>query len=454
MSTYTLGRACWIVRKLDGSAGRRAVFDDVVRKNRVVRFFYTIYENAPELLKYVLLILYGLKCYLSVNWRGPGNSDLAFFASYPNERVVIGHLRHQLRGFDCGALAISRANCFGPDALRDLPFYLIALPRLVRVARRLVRRFPFMPACRIFSTVAYYARFRRLLARHDTKAVFIANHYSPECLALAVAAHRSSRKVLFTNHANATWNTGYVPPLYSDLAAVTSQAVLDVYAQHSGRPIDAVFVPLALPHKPMRAGVDRRGAITVGVFLTALTNMERLQALVTQLEADPKIARILIRQHPVKVVNEDLSELCREHGRAQETGGIPLNDNIEQCDLAICGNSSVTIEILRSGVPVLYADGLDGTAYDANRYVMHGLILPLPARLDAAVFQFVERFYGDPGWLKVMRYFDAGYQQDEAAMYARLAEAVQRVVRPTPARRAATAADRGAAEPAYPLPVS
>jgi hypothetical protein len=53
-----------------------------------------------------------------------------------------------------------------------------------------------------------------------------------------------------------------------------------------------------------------------------------------------------------------------------------------------------------------------------------------------------------------MRYFDAGYQQDEAAMYARLAEAVQRVVRPTPARRAVTAADRGAAEPAYPLPVS
>ena len=77
---YSLGRASLIVRKMDASAGRLSVFDDVVRKNFYVRFLYALYAKCPGFLKTTLLIIYGLKCYLSVNW-GPGpEGEVAFFA--------------------------------------------------------------------------------------------------------------------------------------------------------------------------------------------------------------------------------------------------------------------------------------------------------------------------------------------------------------------------------------
>ncbi len=302
--------------------------------------------------------------------------------------------------------------------------------------------------------MTYYVRFRHLLERHDVKAVFIANHYSPECLALAAAAHRSGRKVLFTNHANATWHEGYLPPLYSDLAAVTSQAVLDTYQKNSSREIGAVFVPQVSAQRSMRSQVEPKEPVTVGIFLTALTSMTRLSALIGQLESDPKVGRIVIRPHPVMVVNEDLSDICVEGGRVENAGGMPLYDNIELCDVAICGNSTVTIELLRGGVPVFYDADLDGLSYDYNGYVKHGLVLPMPSVLDRPALQALDRFYGSPSWVNTMRYFDAGYQREEAEMFRRLNDALHRTVHSSASVDVRARPRRPAADAPYPAGAS
>lgn len=449
MSAYSLGRACSIVRKLDGSAGRRAVFTEVVRKNPIVKFCYVLYGNAPEFLKSLLLLLYGLKCYLSLKWAGGGSCDIALFASYPNERAVLDRLGARLEGhlggLRRGRLSIGRANCLGLEALRALPGFLAAAPRLYRLAGKHARRFHFMPACRAFSTVAYYLRFRRLLAAREPGAVFIASHYAPECLALAVAAHGAGRKVVFTNHANATWTKGFVPPLHCDLAAVTSQAVLDVYRAHSDRPFEAVFVPMAIARRPLRARIDFSRPITVGIFLTALTRTDRVHALLRQLEANPRIGRILIRPHPVRAIKEDFSGICAAAARSSESGHLPLSENIAACDLAICGNSSVPIEILRAGVPAFYDAALDGGPYDFNRFVELGLLPVLPARLDPAAFDALAAFYGGDAWARAMAYFDAGYRSDEAAMMRHFGARLQALLAPAgPAPALAPAGEAGA----------
>ncbi|MEQ8354222.1 MAG: hypothetical protein RH942_01685 [Kiloniellaceae bacterium] len=406
-----------------------AIFADVVQKNIKVRFFYDIYERVPVFVKSLLLLIYGLKCYLSIGWRRAGTADLAVFASYPNEHVAIRHVLHHVRSVTVGEMAASKRNCFRLSAFRALPAYLVSAPRLLRIARMLARRFHFMPACRIFSTMTFYARFLQLLERPGVKAVLIANHYSPECLALAAAAHRLGRKVLFTNHANATWDEGYVPPLMSDLAAVTSQAVLDIYRQHTGTDIRAVFVPLPAPQRPMQYAFPPAQPITVGIFLTALTNMERLGNLVTELEQIPNLAGILIRPHPAKVIKEDLSGLCARDERIRETFGMPLDENIQLCDIVICGNSTVTVELLRGGVPVLYDASLDSLPYDYNGYIKRGLVLPAPLQLDASVLQAAGAFYGGPSWVGTMRYFDAGYLQDEDAMLEGLDDTIRELTR-------------------------
>ncbi len=437
---YTLQRACWIVGKLDSSAGRLSAFDDVVQKSAKVRLAYQFYENAPHWVKALLLQLYGAKCYLSLVWASSGDADIALFASYPNERVAIDHVRRRLHGRSIAELAVATRNCLGLPALLALPGCLAAALRLHRLARRLARRLHFMPACRVFSTLAYHLRFQRLLEEHDVSAVFIANHYSPECLALAAAAHRSGRKVIFANHANATWEAGFVPPLHSDLAAVNGQAVLDIYTRSSGKAINAVFIPPASPQSPLRARIDSRDGLTVGIFLTALTNMPRLRSLVQELTDNPKVRRILIRPHPVTIINEDLSDLCTPGGAVEDMSGTLLFDNARDCDLAICVNSTATIEILRGGAPVLYDSGLDRCAYDYNGYLKRRLVPKLPDRLDGAALESVSRFYQDPAWAGVMRNLDASYGQDEAAMFERLNLAIAETV--TARSRAAAPAPR------------
>lgn len=425
---YTLGRACWIVRKLDSSPGRLSVFEAALQKSAKIRLSYQFYEKAPLAVKTLLLLAYGAKCYLSLKWATSRDAEIALFASYPNERVAIEHLRAKLPGRDFAELSIATRHCFGLSALTALPACLAATLRLHGLARKLARRLHFMPACRTFSTAAYHLRFRRLLQEHDVAGVFIANHYSPECLALAVAAQRSGRKVIFANHANATWEAGFVPPLYSDLAAVSGQAVLDVYRRASRRAIDAVFIPPASPQRPLRSDLDPAAPLTVGIFLTALTNMDRLRSLVAQLQENPSVRRILVRPHPVKIVNEDLSGLCSANGGVTDVSGSLLSDNARDCDIAICGNSTATIEILRGGAPVLYDNALDRCGSDMNGYVKRGLIPALPGRLDKAALQGVARFYSDPAWCDVMGYLDASYGRDEAAMFDGLNAAIARTL--------------------------
>ena len=425
MSAYTLGRACWIVGNFDSSEGRQAVFADVVRRSVAIRSAYRLYDRVPAFIKPYLLLLYGLKCFLSVNWRAAGPSDIVCLAAMPNERTALGHVRRHIRGLRLGDISLAKANALRLQSLAALPRFLACARRLHRIARRLSRRYPFMPACRVFSTAAYYTRFRPLLDRCEARAVFIANHYSPECLALAAAAHRCGRKVLFTNHANATWRQGYLPPLYSDLAAVTSRAVLATYQKNSTAEIAAVFLSHASCQDPLRSAVPLGRTITVGVFLTALTNMERLQALLGLLAAQQRVERVLIRPHPVQLVNEDISHLCRPDGRIEDTGDTPLAENIGLCDLASCGNSTVTIELLRGGVPVFYDAQLDGLSFDYNGYLKGGLVPALPDAFDTAALQSLRGFYGAPDWVEAMRYFDAGYQQDEGTMIRRLNDAIQ-----------------------------
>lgn len=457
---YSLGRASLIVRKMDASAGRLSVFADVLRKNFYVRFFYALYAKCPGFLKTTLLIIYGLKSYLSVNW-GPGpEGEIAFFASYPNERVALGHLRRNLPDLSDAELTISRRNCLSWDALWALPAFLACVIRLWPLAARLARRLHFMPACRVFSTTAFYLRFGRLLKQRRAQAVFIASHYSPECLALAAAAHRQGKKVLFVNHANATGDKVYAPPLHCDLAALTGQGMLDAYTQNGGRPVNAVFVPPASPQAPMRNHFNPEGGLSVGIFLTALTDMARLEALVAQLLENPRVARVLIRPHPVKLIKEDLSGLCTPDGRVQETAGTLLIDNVSLCDLAICGNSTVTIEVLRGGLPVFYDAALDACGHDLNGHLRRNLVPPLPERLDEAALEAAEAFYDDPEWLGRMRYFDASYRGDEAEMFRRLAVGIRETLQDsglaplllTPAAAAPPAQDEAQGEAAAEVP--
>ncbi len=80
---YSLLRSCNIVRKTDDSAGRMMVFKSVLRNSRKIRYSYTLYQHAPSAVKAALIVLYGLKCYLSLAWGEMAGSNWCFLLPIP-----------------------------------------------------------------------------------------------------------------------------------------------------------------------------------------------------------------------------------------------------------------------------------------------------------------------------------------------------------------------------------
>lgn len=283
-----------------------------------------------------------------------------------------------------------------------------------------------MPACRIFSTVTYYKRFKQLLDDH-TKAVFIANQYSPECLALATAAHQAGKKVLFTNHASAAGDTGYVPPIYADLAALTSQAMADLYRLHTPTPLDVVPFTLSEPQVPMRAVSRNDHHLSIGIYLTALTNVTRLQEIISHWSSLANIGLVFVRLHPAEVVKADLSKVFA-YQIPVEISTCQLGTDIDRTDIAVCGNSTVAIEILRGGRPVIYDHQLDQLAFDYCGYAKQQLVLPYPETLDDSIFELLQEHYFNGRWKHAMRYFDFSYQQSEGSIVDAFAQEVTRLL--------------------------
>ena len=399
----------------------------VLRNSRSIRYSYNFYQHSPGAIKAALVVLYGLKCYLSLFRRRNCEALLVYFASYPNEIRVLDHIRNNLQAVAHNEITISLRNCFRFAALTEIVAFLPASTRLYRFAKRVVRKHEFMPACRIFSTVAFYMRFKRLLDE-EVKAVFIACQYSPECLGLAAAAHQAGKKVLFTNHASATGETGYVAPLHADLVAVTSPAMADLYQRHTPHQLDIVPITISEPQQPLRALNRDSDALTVGIYLTALTDEARLQEIIADWSRFPSIGLVFIRPHPAEVVKADLSGITGTRVPVEISTRIPLREDIARTDIAVCGNSTVAIEILRGGRPVLYDHRLDHLVFDYNGYAAYGLVLPYPETIDDEIFEQIQQHYFSEHWHEKMRYFDGSYQKDERAIAQRFAAAVARVM--------------------------
>ena len=399
------------------------VFLSVLPNSRSIRYSYSLYQISPNFIRAAALVLYGLKCYLSLLRIRRGEPQLLYFASYPNEHRVLGHIRDMLQTNRYDEISISLRNCVRPTVIWDTFLLLPAVPRLYRFAARLAGRYDFMPACRIFSTVAYYKRFNRLLDE-QARAVFIACQYSPECLGLAAATHRAGKKVLFTNHANATGESRCVPPIHADLVAVTSEALSDIYRRHSPNELNIVPLTNGEPQSEMRVPVADARSLTLGIYLTALTSQARLIEIVAEWSRLPAFETIVIRCHPAEVVNADLGELGGVGVRLELSRAMPLSEDIRRTDVAVCGNSTVATEILRGGRPVLYDHRLDKLAFDYNGYAGEGLVSMYPKDVDDGVFDLMRRHYVNEAWLRKMRYFDTGYQNDEEQIARDFAAAV------------------------------
>ena len=411
---YTLAAALRIVRRMETSATRGAVFAEIKNKNAIYRLVDLLYMKSDDrLLKPSALFFYMLKCALSV---GPGDakgSEAIAVANFDNERHTVDRLAALVPGKRIHQLSLKRSNLINKSQFQIALRLLRAAPRMWPYLSRLAKSHSFMPSARIASGLAYYIRFSQYFAQYPRlNAAVVASNYSPEALGLAAAAHQAGRKVVYINHAPVPANGALVPPVLADCAIFYGQAIQQTYRCHSRCNAEVALIGQPGTARPMewRAKIKK-----IGIFLTALTRPDTVAVLVAAINASHPKQEILIRNHPVGLLKSDFADLLTQYENLEITIGNPLDDEIAACDLIFCGNSGVAMNVLRGGRPVAYLDSLDGLNFDYNGFVAQRLVYPADGWADDLYFK-LQTFYASAAWRMVMQSYDASYGADKAKL--------------------------------------
>jgi hypothetical protein len=448
---YDLAIALRIVRRMETSAGRGAVFEEIKKKNPLYRLVDTLYSKAGAgLVQPLLLFAYMLKCVVSLGPFDDEGAEAVAVSNFDNERHTVERVAALVPEVRLLRLSVKRRHIFRLGQLAPALRMLFSAGRIWPFLKTLVRSHSFMPSARIASALAFYMRFSQLFAeRPALNAAIVASNYSPEAVGMAAAAHRTGRRVVYANHAPVPANGAVVPPVLADCALFYGDATRQTYERRS-----RCTAEIALIGQPGTArDMEWREEVgTVGIFLTSGTKTDVVSALVSAIRAGRPGVRILIRNHPVALLKTDLSGIVADDPNIEITIGKPLDDEITACDLIICGNSGVAMNALSGGRPVAYLASLDGIRFDANGFVESGLVCPVSGWSDD-IYDRLKRFYEATGWQDVMRTYNASYGADVARLEQAAAETLRRYLRPIPVRgllleAAAWASDACCSEPA------
>jgi hypothetical protein len=426
---YDLGTALRIVRRMETSAGRGVVFEEIKNKNPLYRLVDAMYAKAgARTVQPLLLFAYMLKCVVSVGAFEDDGAEAVAISNFDNEHRTIERVAALVADVRLLRLSI---RCRHILRVRQVAagFRMVgALGRLWPFLVRLARSHSFMPSARIASALAFYMRFSQLFAdRPALKAALVASNYSPEGVGMAAAAHQSGRRVVYANHAPVPANGEVVPPVLADCALFYGDAARQTYGSRSRCVADVALIGLPSGVRKLEWPDEVK---CVGIFLTSGTRADVVSALIKAIRTSLPGARILIRNHPVALLKTDLSDLPANDANVEVTIGNPLDDEITACDLVICGNSGVALNVLSGGRPVAYLADLDGVRFDSNGFVASGLVCPVAGWTDD-IHARLKAFYQNSAWQAVMRTYNAAYLNDAASLERAAAETVRRYLRPT-----------------------
>ena len=424
---YDLVTALRIVRQMETSAGRAAVFEEIKNKNPLYRLVDTIYSSAGGLVQSLILFAYMLKCVVSLGPFDDDGAEAVVISNFDNELHTVERVAALVPEVRILRLSVKRRHVLRLGQLATALRMLGSLGRTWCFLRTLVRSHSFMPSARIASALAFYMRLVQLFAeRPALRAAIVASNYSPEAVGMAAAAHRMGRRVVYANHAPVPANGAVVPPVLADCALFYGDAARQTYERRSRCTAEVAVIGQPWTSRDMEWRDEVR---TVGIFLTSGTRTDVVTELVSTIRASWPGVRILIRNHPVALLKTDFSNLADGDGNLEVTIGNPLEEEIAGCDLIICGNSGVAMNALSGGRPVAYMDNLDGLKFDSIGFVESGLVCHVKA-WSGDIYALLKAFYGRPDWHGVMRSYDASYGADAEALNRAAAEMILRHIRP------------------------
>ncbi|MEY8882728.1 hypothetical protein [Donghicola sp. XS_ASV15] len=207
---------------------------------------------------------------------------------------------------------------------------------------------------------------------------------------------RSSRRnamavgAAFAGVPSVYWQLGYhdvaIPNLGYTHAAVLNQPAEACVAANGTE-------PLRQTPAPMRPVTPPTGSQNIGLTMNAFAGPEVADLCRAVLSIFPD-ARLHLRTHP-RVADPNLGDLPSQ--ATVRPRGEPLEAFCQDCDIVLCGNSSVQIEMLLLGVLVIHIPGLDQHAFDLYKYVADGVTYGTETLSSRSVADAVA-FYAREGW--------------------------------------------------------
>ncbi len=281
----------------------------------------------------------------------------------------------------------------------------------VRIVHRINRRYPFMPACRMASTLHYYCRFHSILTRGKWRAVLVTSDYAPDSMGLASCATRLGIATIYAPHAFVPPDS-FQPPLRFTLSVLEGRKMQQLYEQKGPIIGEVVYIGIEGTYRPMNLTRLAQHGMRIGIFLSLPVDAEGLIRVISDVRERFSPEGILVRPHPVSIAALDIPKLVTSYREVRVTRGTTLEQDVSACDLAIIGNSSAMLQILRQGVPAIHSPYLESTPPDSNGFVADGIVPSYPSMRDADIAA-IQAFYAQPDWETAFKGYDAYYATND-----------------------------------------
>lgn len=293
---------------------------------------------------------------------------LAYGSTY-NNRKEFDFLSSVLERNGCTEKVVNISDCGRNKELVASKQVEKARDTILSVAERFFSLRGYVTKSILHQTINYSLTFLsaiETLARSSGSVFVVANDHSPMPVAFAVVAKYLGLTTLYVQHAEVT---EIFPRNDFDFSILRNQVSREVYETIAPLTGEAIYLSRKgnnlSEQKLLESRKLLRGEVSpsVVVYPSSVISKEELGVLLRALQDNRNLSGVKIKPHPAFRAVEIFAEL-----------GVDVLEGVpEYPHIAICGNSSVVIELLARGNLVYQYFRLDSVAEDYYGFVRKGL---------------------------------------------------------------------------------
>ncbi|NLS11057.1 hypothetical protein HGQ17_13845 [Nesterenkonia sp. MY13] len=288
------------------------------------------------------------------------------FATTANNRREIDFLQRLLEGQDLPSGVVNLCDLDAARQRVDQPAVKSALESAFKQfleSRSTIKRGLLH---QLISFASFSLAAWKVLHTVEAKTFVVANDHSPGPVAYAKLARHFGMKTVYLQHAEVTTN---FPPLDFDLSILRNRVSKNIYERVgpvTGQVMVASRDPKALDLTELRSTRQQLrtgGKLPALIYPSGVSNIESLENLYRALEENPDVSVVAVKVHPAA---KNLEQFHTRNMSVRRT--IPHKGHV-----AVCGNSSVAIELIAAGNLVFQCFDLDEITRDYYGFVRQGL---------------------------------------------------------------------------------